>query len=71
MLAKVLDLGGENVEFRLHAVSKTADTGPKILRIGFRIVGRLNQLRFYRQVCRRISRLTHAELEAQRAAMAT
>jgi len=59
-----------NVEFRLHAVSKTADTGPKILRIGFRIIGRLNQLRFYRQVCRRISRLTHAELETQRAAMA-
>jgi uncharacterized protein (UPF0548 family) len=65
---KWLDTG--NVEFRLHAVSKTADTGPKILRIGFRIIGRFNQLRFYRQVCRRISRLTHAELETQPAATA-
>jgi uncharacterized protein (UPF0548 family) len=61
---KWLDTG--DVEFRLHAVSKAADTGPWILRTGFRMLGRPNQLRFYRQVCRRIRRLTEAELEISR-----
>jgi uncharacterized protein (UPF0548 family) len=56
-----------DVEFRLHAVSKAADTGPWILRTGFRVVGRPKQLRFYRQICRRIRRLTEAELELGRA----
>ena len=65
---KWLDTG--EVEFRLHAVSKAADTGPRLLRTGFRIVGRFNQLRFYRQICRRIRRLTQAELETQPATMA-
>jgi uncharacterized protein (UPF0548 family) len=62
---KWFDTGG--VEFRLHAVSKAADTGPWILRHGFRVVGRPKQLRFYRQICRRIRRLTEAELEVGRA----
>jgi uncharacterized protein (UPF0548 family) len=61
---KWLDSG--DVEFRLHAVSKTADAGPWVLRTGFRMLGRPNQLRFYRQTCRRIRRLTEAELETQR-----
>jgi uncharacterized protein (UPF0548 family) len=52
-----------DVEFRLHAVSRTADTGPWILRTGFRVAGRPNQLRFYRQICRRVRRLTESELE--------
>jgi uncharacterized protein (UPF0548 family) len=56
-----------DVEFRLHAVSKPADAGPWILRNGFRVLGRPHQLRFYRQVCRRIRRLTEAELETRRA----
>jgi uncharacterized protein (UPF0548 family) len=56
-----------DVEFRLHAVSKAADTGPLILRTGFRMGGRPNQLRFYRQICRRIRRLTETELEIARA----
>ncbi|MDP9347384.1 MAG: hypothetical protein M3P44_17035 [Actinomycetota bacterium] len=33
---------------------------------GFRLVGRPNQLRFYRQICRRVRRLTEAELETAR-----
>ncbi len=66
---KWLDTG--EVEFRLHAVSKVADTGPRTLRLGFRIVGRLNQLRFYHQICRRVRRQTQAELETHRAATAT
>ena len=59
---KWLDTG--DVAFRVHAFSKAADSGPRLLRLGFRLVGRNNQLRFYRQTCRRARRLTEAELEA-------
>jgi uncharacterized protein (UPF0548 family) len=62
---KWLDTG--DVEFRLHAVSRAARTGPLLLRTGFRLVGRTRQLRFYRQTCRRVRRLTEAQLETQRA----
>ena len=55
-----------DVEFRLHAVSRAADRGPWVLRTGFRLVGRHNQLRFYRQICRRVKRLTETELETAR-----
>lgn len=61
---KWLDTG--DVEFRLHAFSKVADTGPLLLRTGFRLVGRIHQLRFYRQACRRVRRLTEAQLETER-----
>jgi uncharacterized protein (UPF0548 family) len=64
-LRKWLDTG--DVEFRLHAVSRPARTGPLLLRLGFRLVGRNQQLRFYRQVCRRVKRLTEAQLETERA----
>ena len=62
---KWLDTG--DVEFRLHAVSRAARTGPWILRTGFRLAGRPHQLRFYRQICRRVRRLTETELELERA----
>jgi len=65
---KWLDTGA--VEFRLHAVSKVAGTGPWVLRTGFRVFGRTNQLRFYQQICRRVLRLTEAELETLRVAAA-
>jgi uncharacterized protein (UPF0548 family) len=65
-LWKWLDSG--DVEFHLRAVSKPADTGPWTARTGFRLFGRAPQLRFYRQVCRRIKRLTEAQLETDRAA---
>jgi uncharacterized protein (UPF0548 family) len=64
-LRKWLDSG--DVEFRLHAVSRPARSGPPLPRIGFRLVGRNQQLRFYRQVCRRLRRLTEAQLETERA----
>lgn len=64
-LRKWLDSG--DVEFRLHAVSRPARSGPPLLRTGFRLVGRNQQLRFYRQVCRRLKRLTEAQLETERA----
>jgi uncharacterized protein (UPF0548 family) len=57
-----------DVEFHLKAISRAARTGPLLPRIGFRLIGRANQLRFYRQVCRRIKRLTEAQLETERAA---
>jgi uncharacterized protein (UPF0548 family) len=59
-----------DVEFHLKAISRAARTGPLLLRTGFRLFGRRNQLRFYRQVCRRIRRLTEAQLETERAASA-
>jgi uncharacterized protein (UPF0548 family) len=62
---KWLDDG--DVEFRLHAVSRPARSGPFLLRLGFRVVGRNHQLRFYRQICRRVKRLTEAQLETERA----
>lgn len=64
-LRKWLDTG--DVEFRLHAVSRPARSGPLILRLGFRLLGRYQQLRFYRQVCRRVKRLTEAQLETEQA----
>ena len=63
---KWLDTG--DVEFHLRAVSRAAQSGPLFLRTGFRWVGRSNQLRFYRQICRRMRRLTEAQLETNRAA---
>ncbi|HEY5941310.1 MAG TPA: DUF1990 family protein [Solirubrobacterales bacterium] len=62
---KWLDTG--DVEFHLRAVSRPARSGPFFLRTGFRLVGRPNQLRFYRQICRRMRRLTEAQLETNRA----
>ena len=59
-----------DVEFHLKAISRAARKGPFLLRTGFRLFGRSNQLRFYRQVCRRIKRLTEAQLETERAASA-
>jgi uncharacterized protein (UPF0548 family) len=52
-----------HVDFRLHAYSRAARSGPLLLRLGFRLVGRRNQVRFYGQVLRRMRRLTEAELE--------
>ena len=63
---KWLDTG--DVEFRLHAYSRAARSGPVLLRLGFRLVGRREQLDFYRQVCLRMRRLTAAERETRRAA---
>ncbi len=65
-LWKWLDSG--MVEFRLRAVSRPARNGPLLPRLGFRLVGRSHQLRFYRQICRRVRRLTEAQLETERAA---
>jgi uncharacterized protein (UPF0548 family) len=63
---KWIDTG--DVEFHLRAVSRPARSGPLPIRLGFGLFGRIEQLRFYRQVCRRLRRLTEAELETRRSA---
>ena len=55
-----------DVEFRVHAFSRAADDGPWITRLGFRLLGRSRQLRFYREVLTRMSRLTRGRLEYAR-----
>jgi uncharacterized protein (UPF0548 family) len=50
------------VEFRLHGHSRTSGEGPGWARIGFRLFGRREQLRFYRRCCERIACLTAREL---------
>ena len=60
-----------DVEFRLHAHSRRARSGPALTRAGFHLVGRRQQLDFYRRVGRRIRELTQAELETQRTALAS
>lgn len=64
-LRKWLDSG--DVEFLLHGFSRPAPTGPLLTRTGFRLLGRPQQLRFYRQICRRVRRLTEAQMETLRA----
>jgi uncharacterized protein (UPF0548 family) len=50
------------VEFRLHAHSRASADGPWWARVGFRLFGRREQLRFYRRCCARIARLTARRL---------
>jgi uncharacterized protein (UPF0548 family) len=50
------------VEFRLHARSRPSGEGPLWVRIGFRFVGRREQVRFYFRCCERMARLTAREL---------
>ncbi len=66
---KWLDTG--DVEFRLRAFSRGARSGPLITRLGFRLFGRHQQLRFYRRVCRRMRRLTETQLEIERTGSAS
>jgi len=63
---KWLDTG--DVEFRLRSFSRVADSGPLLLRLGYRLVGRRHQMAFYRTACRRMKQLTEAELESRRIA---
>ncbi|HEX5712877.1 MAG TPA: DUF1990 family protein [Solirubrobacterales bacterium] len=64
-LWKWMDTG--DVEFHLRAVSRPARRGPLLTRLGFSLFGRTQQLHFYRQICRRVRRLTEAELETRSA----
>jgi uncharacterized protein (UPF0548 family) len=57
---KWLDDG--TVEFRIHAFSRATKRGNPLVRAGFRLIGRREQLRFLRQTCRRMERLTAGTL---------
>ena len=54
--------GDGSVEFRLHAWSRQSGAGPWWARVGFRLFGRREQVRFYFRCCERIARLTAREL---------
>jgi uncharacterized protein (UPF0548 family) len=56
-------LADGRVEFRLHAHSRASHEGPAWVRLGFRLFGRREQLRFYFRCCDRIARLTARELD--------
>jgi uncharacterized protein (UPF0548 family) len=56
------------VEFRLHARSRPSGEGPLWVRIGFRIFGRREQVRFYFRCCERMARMTASALRLPEAA---
>jgi uncharacterized protein (UPF0548 family) len=62
---KWLDTG--EVEFRTHAFSRPAPIRNPVVRIGFHLFGRRQQTKFARHACRRMARLTEAELECKSA----
>jgi uncharacterized protein (UPF0548 family) len=57
---KWLDTG--EVEYRIHAVSQLARTRNPILNLGFRLVGRREQLQFARRCAERMERLVNLRL---------
>jgi uncharacterized membrane protein/uncharacterized protein (UPF0548 family) len=60
---KWLDSG--KVEFRIHVVSKPAHIPNPVIRLGFRVFGRVMQRRFARNACRRMAQLTTAALDRE------
>jgi uncharacterized protein (UPF0548 family) len=46
------------VEFHIHAFSRRARTDDRLVGVGYRLVGRRQQLRFYRRACARMAALT-------------
>ena len=51
-----------SVEFRLHAHSRASNEGAPWVRLGFRLFGRREQVRFYLRCGERMARLTASEL---------
>jgi uncharacterized protein (UPF0548 family) len=61
-LWKWLDSG--QVEFRIHAVSEIAEIPNPVIRVGFRLLGRRQQIRFARECGSRMERFTRAGIGA-------
>jgi hypothetical protein len=61
---KWLDSG--EVEFRIHTVSRPAAIRNPLIRLGFHLFGRREQLRFARHACERMAQLVSAELSPAR-----
>jgi hypothetical protein len=55
---KWLDSG--DVEFRIHVVSRSSRTGNPVVRLGFRLFGRREQVRFAQRACERMACLVAA-----------
>jgi uncharacterized protein (UPF0548 family) len=55
---KWLDRG--EVEFRIHVVSRASSIGNPIVRLGFRLFGRREQVRFAKRACERMACLVFA-----------
>jgi uncharacterized protein (UPF0548 family) len=53
------------VEFRIRRVSRSAPVPNPLVRLGFRIFGRREQVRFAQRACARMLQLTEAELAQQ------
>ena len=62
---KWLDTG--EVEYRIHAVAQVAKTRNPVLNLGFRLVGRREQVRFARRCAERMERLVESRLDGGRA----
>jgi len=62
---KWLDSG--DVEFRICAFSRRARTGNPLVRLGFRVFGRHEQVKFARHACARMATLTEGALGDDRA----
>jgi uncharacterized protein (UPF0548 family) len=62
---KWLDTG--EVEYRIDAVSQVAEIRNPILNLGFRLVGRREQLQFARRCAERMERLVNSRLSGARA----
>jgi hypothetical protein len=62
---KWLDTG--EVEYRIHAVSQVAKIRNPILNLGFRLVGRREQLQFARRCAERMERLVNLRLSGAQA----
>jgi hypothetical protein len=58
---KWLDTG--EVEYRIHAVAHVAETRSAVLNLGFRLVGRREQVLFARRCAGRMERLVELQLE--------
>ena len=56
----MLDSG--EVEFRINVVSRRAQISNRLVRLGFRLFGRREQIRFARRACERMAQLTAAGL---------
>ena len=61
LVVKFTDTG--EVQFRIHAVSRSAGVGNPVVRLGFRLFGRGLQLRFARSAGARMNALVRERLE--------
>ncbi|MEJ7797227.1 MAG: DUF1990 family protein [Solirubrobacteraceae bacterium] len=56
-------LDGGEVEFRIHRFVRSAEVGNPVVRLGFRLLGRREQVRFAGRACERMAQLVELELE--------